>query len=54
MNRLLDLLETFKIDQSRDSITLGEALGELQFVLRDATDDVVGHANIKRAAKLAG
>jgi hypothetical protein len=54
MNGVFDVVEAFEINESVDAISLGEAVGRLRFVLGNAPDKIVCHANVKRAANPGG
>src|SRR5271154_781826 len=54
MDSLLDLVELLEIDKSDYVVALGKTLGDFQFVLGDTANEIVGHANIQRAADAAG
>ncbi len=51
MDSLLNLVEALEIDQPIHIVTFGEAFGSTRFVLVHATNEVVGHANVKRATE---
>jgi hypothetical protein len=52
-DRVLRILKLFVINEHADFVFLGEALHQFQFMLRDAADEVVGYADLQRAANAA-
>ena len=53
-DRIFCILELFEINQHVDVVFLGKVLGQFQLMLGDAADEVVGHADVERAADAAG
>jgi hypothetical protein len=54
LDRILDLIEGFEINQPGHLMLLGETLGDLQLMLCNAADEVIGHTDVKRATDAAG
>ncbi len=53
-NRLKMIVEYFKINQLIDAIPSGEPGNDLRLVFGDTTNQVIRHADIKSALRLAG
>src|ERR1700744_712727 len=54
MDGFFNSVEAFEINQPGNIVLLGKAFGELQFVLGNAADQIVSHADIERATNAAG
>ena len=54
MNGRFNIVEALEIDQSIHSVTFGEALCDTRLMLVHSTNEIVGHANIERAANAIG
>ena len=53
-DRVFCVIELFVIDQLMDTVSLGKSLRYFQFVLANAPDLIIGHADVQRAADVAG
>jgi hypothetical protein len=53
-DRLLDVIELFEVNQPMNPIPLRESINEPLPMLIDSSDQIVGDADVKRAADLAG
>src|SRR6266849_10691357 len=50
MDSLFNVVEAFEINQPMHIVTFGKAFGRIRFVLIHATNEVVGHADVKRTS----
>jgi hypothetical protein len=46
--------EAFEIHQPIDAVLLRKPFSEFRLVLRDAANEIIGHADVERAADSAG
>src|SRR6185437_4197375 len=53
-DRVFRVIKLFVIDRPVDTVSLGKSLRYFQLVLANAPDQIVGHANVQRAADAAG
>jgi hypothetical protein len=53
LDRVFRIIELFEIDEPHDVVFLRETLDQFRFVLEDATNEVIGHANVQRATGAA-
>jgi hypothetical protein len=54
LDRMFDLVEHLKVNQPAHVVSFGETLCNFQLVLGDTTDEIICHADVKRAADPAG
>jgi len=48
LDGLFNVVEAFEINQPMHIVSFGEAFGSIRFVLENATNEVVGHADVMR------
>ncbi len=54
LNSVSDIVEPLKIDQSLQTVALGEAFDESRAMLEDTAHKIVGHADIQNAVWAIG
>jgi hypothetical protein len=54
LDRITDVVEFFKIDQSLQPIPFGEAFHEPRPMLKQPADEVIRHANVQYAIRSIG
>jgi hypothetical protein len=54
LDRFFEVIELFELHEPRNLVFLRKALCQLQPMLADAADEVIGHTNVKRPSDSAG